>query len=220
MKYSDLSEQERAALSQDEIERFIKIELMEEGIKEIEKPEPFGLQEPKLAKKKFYGVSGDLFTTPGNAEKYIQLRPSIKDYDYDVGSAFSYAEPRDALNIEVVELFDKSEVRERADELHTYSREKARWDARMSKYELYLYQRNKIANKITEDWLACMTRAEEDAEVRRAFTEYLDLANGDSEVAMKFLEKTYGSDKVSRAFKNRDETEEEGGEEAAVPATA
>lgn len=199
MSYKDLSKEELAALSDYGVEQLIKTEMMEQSVKVVGEPEPFTLLKPRLKTEKFYSVAGVLFKTMSQAEKFLALNPQKDDWSWNATSEFKYSEPMTS-GINVVELHVKEEVLEKADELVAWASQKIEYDGMRTKYDSYCRTKGNIAKAVWEAVRSAREEIRKASEIRDAYYEYIQLANGDEEVAKKFLFKTYGEEKARAAI--------------------
>lgn len=195
MSYKDLSQDELAEMSDSEIETLIRRELMEQGIKEFEDPGEFDLPKPHIKVHKLYEVEGIKFATSALAEKFLALNPFTSDYHWKVGNDFRFAKQVDR-EIKIVELYDKEDVEEHGNLLVAWNSQYRRWEERKRYYEAYMSRRNGIYSEVWAAVTKSREAAQEAADILKSWHEYITLANGDREVAAKFLIKTYGEEKV------------------------
>lgn len=202
MAFKDLTDTQVLDLDDVDVEDIIAREIMEQGVKKVEEPSSFILQKPALKKKeKFYEANGVLFKTMGQAEKFAALQPYRKDYHWNIGSEFHYSQ-KSNVRIEVVELYDETELLEMAQDLQDWNRAYQDWQTHKNRYDSYLRSKSRISKEVWDRVTKVRDANRELQEVRDAYEEYFTLANGDSYVAIKFLKKTYGEEKVHAAFPN------------------
>jgi hypothetical protein len=122
--YWDFTEQERAEMTAETVTALLDVELMEKGVRKPKPPELKLVPESPLGpRKKFYTLSGNgkygtdvtfdlAFPTIEQAQKFMELSPVNRDYDYEVGTEFHYAKPVGEMSIGVEELYTIDQVNE------------------------------------------------------------------------------------------------------------
>jgi len=200
MAFKDLTDAQVLDLDDVGVEDIIARENMEQGVKKVEEPGPFILQKPALKKKeKFYEANGVLFKTMSQAEKFTALQPYIKDYHWNIGTEFHYSK-KSNVRIEVVELYDETELLEMAQDLQDWNRAYQDWQTHKNRYDSYLRSKSRISKEVWDRVTKVRAANRELQEIQGAYDEYLTLAGGNEDVAMNFLKKTYGEEKVKAAF--------------------
>ena len=201
MAFKDLTDAQVLDLDDVDVEDIIAREIMEQCVKKVDEPAPFLLQKPALKKEKFYEANGVLFKTMGQAEKFTALQPYRKDYHWNIGTEFHYSN-KSNVRIEVVELYDETELLEMAQDLQNWNRAYQDWQTHKNRYDSYLRSKSRISKEVWDRVTKVRAANRELQEVRDAYEEYFTLANGDSYVAINFLKNTYGEEKVHAAFPN------------------
>jgi len=199
MSFKDLSVEQIAALTKEEIEEYIRVEMMENGVKAVEKPAPFLLLPPKVKTHKLYKVYGLYFETPGQVDKLFQLRPKKTEYSWDLGTNLKFLSDVEK-EYEQVEIFDKEDFIAKGDEMVAWRKQKDVWDNLNGAHEVYLQRRNKIASEFWTKWDEAKKKVEGKHTIQKAFEEYKTLAKGDEGIALGFLFKTFGEEEAREAI--------------------
>ena len=209
--YWDYSYQERAALSEENVKSLLDVELMTKGVK---KPTPPVLVEvpksPVGAKQKFYGVVakgkygsdehfGVCFSTIEAAQKFQELLPLRRDYDYEVGSEFEYVVPITGMALEVIELYGQEQINEFRCELKSRKAKTESNDQATREFKKACEQSESVTKHVWEDWCRQLDRRERLQRITKTFHEYLHLTSNDAPLALTFLEKAYGGDEIAEA---------------------
>jgi len=201
MAFKDLTDAQVLDLDDVDVEDIIAREIMEQCVKKVDEPAPFLLQKPALKKEKFYEANGVLFKTMGQAEKFTALQPYRKDYHWNIGTEFHYSN-KSNVRIEVVELYDETELLEMAQDLQNWNRAYQDWQTHKNRYDSYLRSKSRISKEVWDRVTNVRAANRELQEIRDAYEEYFTLTNGDGYVAINFLKNTYGEEKVHAAFPN------------------
>lgn len=196
-KYEELSQEEKEHLDENELDAYIRYELMELG----STPEPIG-PKPKLPIglkiQTFYQIGGFLFKTPKDAEKLIALRPSTETYDYNIGYNVKFAKEREPedMRITVAEFATAESVMEHAEELAAYNSEYDVWESKKNRNDRYENNRLQVIKKITNDFKKIQELKQDRTLITKTFEEYKTLAINEA-AALKFLVKTFGKARVT-----------------------
>lgn len=210
--YWDLTEAERAALTRDDVAKFVDAELMTKGVL---KPTPLVLlpvPEANVSKETFFrieapgsygsrGAFGDLaFRSEADASAVIAMRPVEVSHEYDLGNTQIAKTLRDA-SISMVSLpTEESAVAARAT-LKEATAAKAENDRRRAAFDQQSRKVEEALKGLWEDWHACVERDAEMKRVAATFREYIEITRGDHATASAFLAKAFPTSKITDAEK-------------------
>lgn len=195
-RYQDLTQEEKEELTEEDLEKYIKYELMELGTT----PEPPGAKPTLpggLEFKNFYQIGGFVFRTMKDAEKMISLHPLQETYDYNIGYNVKFAKERkpDDLRITLVEFATAETVLDHAEELARYNEEYDTWSSKNERNNRYNNNRLNVIKKITSDFENVQKLKQDRILIANTLEEYKTLAiNNDA--ALKFLIKTFGKERI------------------------
>jgi len=205
--YWDHARAERAALTRNEVEQLLKLELMEHG---ISNPGPLLLEEvtePVVEKHQYFRVTYDgtetwgrqqfdvLFSSHSQAQAFLDLQPIATKYYLSETRACQIREPA-ITSIDLSRYEDMVPVQSQAAE---YEAAKVRNRKLAEDHAKDVSAAEKACEYIWEDWQECKSRAEMLDRVRATFAEYCEMAD-DEETARKFLLKAYDDDVVAEAI--------------------
>lgn len=208
-RYWDLSEQERAKLTTEQVEAMLVVELMEKGVVKVEKPTLEPVEEIKLGKTGYfeiqrrgeYGMTGTclLFTDAVKAKAFIELQPLWEDSRYEYGHDRKFAMPGRELTIKSVELPTELEVVNMAGII---SKNKAAEEANKTKLAEYTKAIKAVDDAVKgvwDDWHTCRAKARDAAKVKDTLIEYLGLCDGNTTAALAFLGKAFDEERIAEA---------------------
>jgi hypothetical protein len=204
--YWDLSERERAALSREDVARYLDAELMMKGVLALAPltlvPEPA----PKLETKSYYRVAAsdydviDLaFASEDDARAFVSLRPLRVRSDWQLGSENRFVEPLGAGTIRTEDLPGHAEVEAAKATLKEAKAAKEENDRRRRIHEEQSKAVESAVSGLWEDWHECRAKAERMARVSETFAKYTALASGDLAVASKFLRQVFSVEELVAA---------------------
>jgi len=229
MRYWDLTTEERAALTEEDLRSMCRVEMMERGV--VNPKPPTLVDEAAIATEtttyyapKQGGAYGDMFgiafETPEQAAAFVALKPMKLHSEWRVGSDHKYAKPlTNDLEIAPVELMTEADYnRQSADLQRVHEAKEANGKARRE-YEMAMDAVNKATEGIWSDWHNCCAVVRELEKIRADFKEYTQMCKGDAQMARVFLLKAYSADRVDEAIGPDSEPEdvtEPASEEAAA----
>lgn len=211
-RYWDLSEQERANLTHEQVESMITVELMEKGVVKVDRPDLQDLPDVDVGKKVAYKVGYDgkysgkdyfdcVFETPEAAQAFMALLPAKANYDYNIGSQWRYFHPVSGLCVERHELCDHTSVLNVKSLLERREAIKKANAAAMSDYNIASKAVDVALSGMWEDYHDCKDTKRRCDMVLETFREYVGICDGDKQKAMVFLSKAYNPGQLEEARK-------------------
>lgn len=210
--YWDYSEQERAGLTEDQVKSLLDVELMTKGIKRPEPPVLADIPKSPLGERqKFYSLSAKgkygsdehfniCFPSIETAQRFGELCPLRRDYDYEVGSEFEYVTPVGEYKLEVVELYGLDQINTFRSELKN---RKAKSESNQKASQAFA-DASKKADEVTkhvwDDWYRQRQTLTAMASVVKTYNEYVTLTGGDIGLALTFLGKAHDSGTIQEAM--------------------
>lgn len=194
-RYWDLKDNERAALSEEDVRALCRVELMEQGILEPKPVERRDVNPPELEMDTYYHVDGFddlLFSSAVDVEAFLLLKPFRRGHDYRVGygkeSYFAQPLEGDVVNhmyprqeVFVQHISDLEQAKEAREANQKAQRE----------FESTMEAVREATGGIWEDWHRCRNHVANLQNVRDTFHEYLQICNGNWRAASVFLEKVH-----------------------------
>jgi hypothetical protein len=206
-RYWDLTTKQKAALTDDELESLMRVELMENGNLV---PEPPKLEEVKpedFERSTYYAIKCDgcvtldvLFDNVERATSFLALKPLRRGSSWQRGADHACTVEHASISPEQLPSEDtlaanQSLVTENA---HIKSRNAAATSAyRKACDELAEHKKELLA-----DYRNALA-SERDAErIRKTFEEYKAMCDGDEDVARRFLAKAFSAECIEAALKD------------------
>lgn len=209
--YWDFSEKERSELTQEQVSALLDVELMQHGVLKpvapVLKPVPTN---PAGAKKQFFTVNAKgkygsneclkvCFHDVESAQKFIELRPVLQDYDYEVGSDFEYAIPLSDANIETVELYDINQINAFRSELKRRKALSEENERLTSEFKKACDKSEKVTDGVWSNWYQCCAVKQKLEGIVSTFNDYTRLTEGDQNLALTFLKKLHAQEDIESA---------------------
>lgn len=170
----------------------IDLECAETGIPLLP-PLPVASQSCQIKPKvKCYQIGDFWFDDYESAERVRVLLNSLMvyriDYNYQVGYDYKYLKLNDEIMLRESVLFDENQYSTALIKHHTQQKE---YEERMKLYRKIADQRQTIVNKILEKIKDAKAELKEYEQKVSEAKRYLELVNGDVEIAGRFFTKVY-----------------------------
>lgn len=202
--YFDHQPQERATLTEEQIEQSIEIELMLAGVvvpkqpRHRKRPEDISLhREPVYSVKVGHTDLQIAFRTAEEAQKFLELRPLFVTTDYETYTKHTATMDRAVTALEL--LPDEDAVTAKKEELRRAHKERSTIENEARAYSTKLREVEKIREKVLDDWREQQDKFSDLGDVKLAYSDYARLAGGNKDLALACLRKTFGEDVVLEA---------------------
>lgn len=208
-KYWDLDQEERGALTEEQMRAFDAFALMEAGIVSPKAPTLLPEKAPNLARETKYVINfmdgyrktlSVAFDTPEQARAFLDLKPIFVDNIWlGHGSEPCYRHLGDAT-YEAQALPTQDTVLAVKSQIDVY---KANSDTNRKNSEAYqtaVKKATETTKGMWEDWRECQALVEQVKDVGMTYQRYLAMCDGNVEHARKFLETTYSLNLVEKAI--------------------
>lgn len=208
--FNELTDEEKATLTNDQINDYIRYRMAESGTHAVENPGQCTIVKPKMRMQTWYKIRNTsiLFKSMKAVEKFLELDPAKDVYDWDIGTELRYPSKIDH-EIEMIELHDENELKERGQELIEYNKLYNEWYNKRRKYDDYLGIKNNATRNVWNAIHAAREKVAAINAIRNAYKEYVELADGNEEMALKFLYKTYNKETVNSALGIKEDDNDE-----------
>lgn len=206
MKYWDLKEEERGRLTRDQLEVYIKIELMEAGVRPPEAfPEVPPMPEaPAVKKIPVFRVGNTpiVFRTEEDFRRFLELQPLKIDTDYTCGydGRGEFIAPFDDAEATIQQFPDKGELQRVKAEMVKYNELEKQVKAVQDMHTTAQREVDGALKELLADWEVQRQNVEAWERIRATFEEYKETCKGDETLALTFLIKAYGEENVNKAL--------------------
>jgi len=205
--YWDLSEKERAALTREDVDRFLDAELMTKGVLKVA---PLVLDEEPvfddLATTTYYWADGFpqvLFATTEAASAFVALKPMLLGSEYlcgDYRQSVKYAKPAEDTDINQVSVTSHDCFVQRRSDLEKRAAVRASNTKRREQHESDAKAQSKVLDGVWSDWAKCRDIEAEHRRVVATFNDYVKTA-GYEITAARFLGKVFTFEQIDEARK-------------------
>lgn len=200
--FEQLTDVELLALTQEEIDWYIKLKKAEAGVRILkcpETPEYRSIPERDLT---LFDVNGFNFIDKETAEEVANIINSHVtkafrvDYDWNRGSEFKYAKPYDGtlVNVQIEKVFTKATYDSIKDILTSNKKIEEAYKKLKNEYDEQEEKSTELIEKVYNAISEARTRKEQSEEYIARIQEYIRLANGDVTIAWNFFDKAYSVD--------------------------
>ena len=216
-KINEMTEQEIFALSDEDVQKMIKLRMMEEGIKLMDKPKVPELFEIEPADIQYFSIpllDGFAFTDFEEATKVAEMLKSAKslrkvDWDYKLGTDYKYLEKRERYKFNGNSDFDilsswaySIELYAKISNFATQNeamKEQAEKDQK--EYEAQLAESAELVQEIAGRVREVRNKYERLETLSYKFAaDYYPLSDNDEDMAMKFMAKAYTLNEEEQSF--------------------
>lgn len=208
--FEQLTDNELLALTQDQIDWYIKLKKAEAGVRIVACPETPAYREIPDRDLILYDVCGFNFEDRETAEEVAKLINSKiskafrVDYDYykGGGSDYKYAKPYDGnlVDVKLEKVYKNETYNAIRDILISNKKIEDAYRALKNEYDSQEESSAEIVQSIYDAISAARNRKQEFEDALVRIQEYLRLSNGDVVIAWNFYEKAY---EITPAIKNR-----------------
>ncbi len=192
-----LSDEEVAALTEEQIQAVIDYKCAEEGLKFVEQPtvREWPVIEPDI---EAFTVSGFHFLDRAEAEKVCDLVNSLqsrRDSEYVSYHSSAYERklvPAEPENVGRASFYSDTHYANKRALIKQTAREKEDYKKAQKEWESYDEARRAYAEEITNRVEQANAAVYEKNRIRADFARYVELAQGNKDIALNFLKKAYG----------------------------
>lgn len=204
-RYWDLTEKERATLTDEQVRAYLDVELMEQGVLRPVPP----TMEPELAahvatEKRYairyanYKKLDVVFRTAAAAEEFIQQGAEVVERDYDA-QLDVFGALADAT-IEPIEVATRDAALAARPARRENKDRRERFERAETQYREDLKAVDAACESMWSDWRACRDKALSNERIHATWNDYLRMSDGDRDVAWRFLAKAYSESRLREAF--------------------
>lgn len=200
-RYNELSTHELTQLSNEEIEKYIKIECAYNGVRML--PDPPVAPEKPLVKqdKTMYEIFHNIFTeSMEEAIRIHEVLSSCKLYyiegSWDTSNLVIPEEPisKDSYyypNMNTIVVFSRDSYEANKEALKEYNEKKSEYEKLKEQYDEIYDEYSKIRKEVLDKINEARKTVDKMAMYSRTYSEYLELAGGIPDIAVNFLLKAY-----------------------------
>lgn len=198
--YWDLSDKERANLTEEEIKNFFPYELMAAGV--VPPKEPI-LKEIKqldiVPEKQFYKVQFNyriiLFDNMDDARKFAEMNSYDEDSDYKTGDKFKFATLHQNKTINVSNIYSIEQIEKYRTQLEYNKEAKESNEKALEAYKKESQAAENAVTGIWRDYFKIQNEVQRAKHILETYTSYIRIADNEN-VAFKFLEKAFSKEEI------------------------
>lgn len=202
----DMDHKQIIALTEEELNRMIDYLCAENGVPILRCPEPPG-EKPTIDKDEvIYRVEGTMFAVKDrelagkismflveNSDKIYNVK-----YDYKIGSEYEYLEPiKEQYRsntfgaVTKADVYTRTSINQHAVELAKYKGENSDYQREKAEFEKNSEKRQRFIDEVYGYYRDHVSAENNLEHSRLEFERYLELADGDTDMAFRFYEKAY-----------------------------
>jgi hypothetical protein len=209
-RYWDLTEKQRAALTEEQLESLFTVERMEKGVLKPIEPKYAPEGPVQLPTERLYSVEpkrggyghtfGVLLATAEDAQKFIDLKPRLRRSDWLGNETTESVQVPDSYTIAPVDVPTEDAVISAKPELTRRGENAKRNKDLREKYEKEMRAFTNAVDSVREDYYRCCDLGSEFKRIVETFDNYVRTANGAEYIAAKFLAKAFPENQIRDAF--------------------
>lgn len=204
--YYDFQPQERATLTEEQVEEMVEIQMMIDG---VVKPTPprlrKRLEDVPVPKKSVYRVvhgTGShalniAFATEEEARAFLAMKPLAIHSDWETRT--DYFEPLDRPGVKLEMIATEEAITTYKADLKEVAAQKTSAEDESRKYNEKMKAVQRVRDRVFGDWQDQIDKFGELCNVKMAYADFLRLAKGDADMALACLRKAFGEDVVLEA---------------------
>lgn len=205
--YWDYSEQERAKLTEEQVEKLLAYELMEKGVLQveplqIEEAQPVDLPTRRvfvLHEADEYGSTSRLPLAFDTIEQAEATRDAIRHIVQTAYRETDRTRPARAVRIVAEELPTQDDVTARKAVLDARNELVQRNEAARREHEKACKAVADATSGVWDDWRACRDAEARYQKIRDTLAEYVRMTDGNEDMALAFLVKVFSAEEIKAA---------------------
>jgi hypothetical protein len=216
-RYWDLSKKERAHLTQEELNRFCDVHLMEEGVVVSKLTLEEVPEEPEVPMETGYRLQHE-------SEGYTSTTSIVFKNEKDAATfmnlkglrviVYEYETKRDCLvllerpSIQPISMPRKVDLAEMKGSIRTINEIKDRNKAAEREYKEQLKKKEEVIQPLVDDYQECRDLDHLYETIHKTLIEYMFLAENNKDIAMGFLKKAYSEENIKNMIEWEDLSKE------------
>ncbi len=204
--YWDFAEAQRAAMSRDDVAKFIDAELMLKSVLQVPPLTLVDESAPALPTEPYYRIGGQYdgldiaFRSEADVRAFLALGAQRIASEWATGSENRYVEPIVDTPIQLVQLPTKAQVQGSAVALKEVQAAKSENERRRRDHVEATKKIDDALKGLWDDWHECVAKAQRVQHVADTFAKYLGLCDGDRKVASRFFAQTFSAASIREAI--------------------
>jgi hypothetical protein len=195
---NDLTHEELIRLTEQDLQHYIDLEIANDGIKFIQRPELRTPTEvPLLADDLYYEVAGVFYKTQEDAQIASGLQTYHTSYDYNIGYNYKSVESNEVNVITPYRFFKKEALAKVKKTLIDNEEIKVTNKELEEAYKKFEGKIEGCKDKVYSLYSAACTKEREINNAIAAFNRYLELAENNVDIALNFFNKAYIDENIS-----------------------
>ena len=191
----DLDVTEKAALTEEQVKRYIDLEIAYDKIEPVECPEPPSLEAEGIVRsEKAFKVAGIVVRTLEDAKQIQKCSLMKPEYDYQLGYKNEWLTPFVEPEIEQVAYYKQEDVSRIADALQNNEAKRRAYEAEKNRWDKYIQETGRIRNSVWQEINDAKQVVAKIDLAKKTYDKYVDLAGGDVQIAADFFRNTYADE--------------------------
>ena len=200
-RIEEMSMKELSGLSEETMQHYLSIRMMEEGI--ILPPRPTAPVRPdfeSLKTQTVYEVGNNFYVDAEDAKAVAKYPIARLDYEYKASYEHKYVSHSERQPIQEHMVVPKELYLSKVEELTKANREKEAYEAADRAYKAEKKKVDALYDEILGRYHEALSEKHEVERILSIFEEYKTLAEGDEETAFRFLWKAFGEARIQKVY--------------------
>ncbi|MCP4948868.1 MAG: hypothetical protein GY923_15330 [Aestuariibacter sp.] len=199
-RLEEYTRKELMDLNDGEVQNIVELETAFEGLRPYPCPANLDNKKKPLTIQKAesrWEYAGLLFKTEEDARSVASMRPEVKEHSWDLGTDIEWPKLCDK-DVLPVALYGSQNVEEIRLELLERKRLREAYAEKKLKYDQYTSAMNKISGRVWADVYLAREFKDEVNFAHKRYEKFLELSDGNEDIAKKFLHDAYNDGPGSR----------------------
>lgn len=191
-RYSEFTDEEMAALTTEEINNLIELEIAYEGIQPVQCPESPKLQDIGIVKdQEFFECNGEYFMNEADALAFSKMAVFKESYNYNIGYDYKWLERITDMPVKKVCYYSEDCITQRQKLIQERTQAKNEYNKKKEAYDKFVNITSSIRNDVWEKYYKALEKEQQVKYAKEQYAKYLSLAKNDEEIATGFFKNAY-----------------------------
>jgi hypothetical protein len=191
-RYHEFIDEEMAALTTEEINNLIELEIAYDGILPVQCPESPKLQDIGIVKdQEFFECNGEFFIHEADAIAFSKMAVFKESYNYSIGYDYKWLERINDMPVKKVSYYSEDCITQRQKLIQERTQAKNEYSKKKEAYDKFTKATSSIRKDVWEKYYKALEKEQQVKYAKEQYAKYLSLAKNDEEIAIGFFKNAY-----------------------------
>jgi hypothetical protein len=191
-RYHEFIDEEMAALTTEEINNLIELEIAYDGILPVQCPESPKLQDIGIVKdQEFFECNGEFFIHEADAIAFSKMAVFKESYNYNIGYDYKWLERINDMPVKKVSYYSEDCITQRQKLIQERTQAKNEYSKKKEAYDKFTKATSSIRKDVWEKYYKALEKEQQVKYAKEQYAKYLSLAKNDEEIAIGFFKNAY-----------------------------